>query len=41
MSPARIAATLPMLKLKDFPPASDFRSVLVRHNDDFMAMLSK
>ncbi|KAI3439018.1 hypothetical protein D9Q98_001430 [Chlorella vulgaris] len=34
-------APLPMLKLKDFPPASDFRSVLVRHNDDFMAMLSK
>ncbi|EFN51679.1 hypothetical protein CHLNCDRAFT_139911 [Chlorella variabilis] len=30
---------LPMLKLKDFPPTSDFRRVLARHHDDFVAML--
>lgn len=30
-----------MLKLKDFPPSSDFKSVLARHHDDFVAMLTR
>ena len=35
------AEPLPMLKLKDFPPTSDFRRVLARHHDDFVAMLGR
>jgi hypothetical protein len=30
-----------MLKLKDFPPSSDFKRVLARHHDDFVAMLTR
>ena len=38
---AAAAALLPMLKLKDFPPTSDFRRVMARHCDDFVAMLTR
>ncbi len=30
-----------MLKLKDFPPSSDFKSVLARHHVAFVAMLNR
>ena len=46
--PARLSAchacpaeALPMLKLKDFPPTNDFRQVMARHHDDFVAMLTR
>lgn len=35
------AEPLPMLKLKDFPPRSDFRNVMRRHYDDFVSLLNQ
>ncbi|PRW58740.1 DNA polymerase eta isoform B [Chlorella sorokiniana] len=32
---------LPMLKLKDFPPSSDFKQVMARHHDDFVQLLNR